>query len=254
MNYFNQNNNNISRNARRRNRRRGNMNSVQPSRFTGLSPELTLTFRYVQLFTFTNLTTVAQNQVMRLNSVFDPDVSGAGTQPYLFDQMVDKYNRYRVLSTTWKVTFSSPSLSTHVLVVPTNADMTTAVVDAPTYTGATMLPYAHSTIVSGSGGISYSIDAAMSLHTLNGVSMAEYKSDDRFASTVSTSPIELMRLNVCTYNSNTATSTIFCEVQMEFRTLLFDPIVVAASLSHNKVKMLSRIKVMKEEEVERLLV
>lgn len=47
----------------------------------------------------------AAHHVFRLNSIFDPDVTGVGHQPAYHDQWSALYNKYRVLSATWKIVF-----------------------------------------------------------------------------------------------------------------------------------------------------
>lgn len=53
--------------------------------------------------------------VFRANSLFDPDVSGVGTQPYYFDEYLGSdriYQRYRVTACSIKVTVQPNSTST----------------------------------------------------------------------------------------------------------------------------------------------
>jgi hypothetical protein len=208
-----------------------------------------MTFKYTQLFTLTNLTTVASNQVMRLNSLFDPDVTGAGTQPYLFDQMVDKYNRYRVTHTRWKVKFSSSTLSIYYCIVPSNGSLPAAVVDAATFTAATMIPFSVSGLISGPSARGAVVKGSKQLHVLNGCSKVEYMTDDRYQAVVTADPTEVLRLNVCTYNSNGATAFVYCEIEMEFTSILFDPIIAPPSFSAPKSELIRRVKQMSESEV-----
>jgi len=121
--------------------------SYQAKKYTGLDPKMFITFKYFQTFTFTNAAGVAQEQNFRMNSLFDPDVTGAGHQPYLYDFMIDKYNRYLVLKTRWVVTFSPGALSMHVAVVPTNGTIPVAVTNQATYEAAAELPFSKANIM-----------------------------------------------------------------------------------------------------------
>jgi hypothetical protein len=223
--------------------------SIQKVRFTGLDPQMYITFKYYQTFTFTNATTVAQNQEFRLNSLYDPDVTGGGHQPYLYDFMVDKYNRYLVLKTKWKVTFTPGAYSMHVSVIPSNGALPVAVTNQATFEAAAEIPFAKNNIISGPGGTpAIHINGSINLNVLNGVTPEVYRSDDRFSSVISTSPTEVLRLNVLTYNSNASSNAVLCSVQMEFESMLFDPIVVAQS-SLERSRIISNVRRIPEKDL-----
>lgn len=46
--------------------------------------------------------------VFRLNSLYDPDLTGTGHQPYGFDQYAALFNRYKVDKVTVDVIFTTP--------------------------------------------------------------------------------------------------------------------------------------------------
>jgi len=67
---------------------------------------------HVRLRYATSISVVTNNNVntagtfsFRLNSLFDPDYSGTGHQPYQFDQLSGIYNNYIVSRCDFKVTF-----------------------------------------------------------------------------------------------------------------------------------------------------
>ncbi len=47
----------------------------------------------------------------RLNSLYDPDVTGTGSQPYQYDQLTAIYTKYIVRSAFVDITFSNPSVA-----------------------------------------------------------------------------------------------------------------------------------------------
>lgn len=59
----------------------------------------------------TTLGTGFVTYVLRANSLFDPDFSGAGHQPLRFDQLAAMFNQYRVRRSTLKVAFSVGDLA-----------------------------------------------------------------------------------------------------------------------------------------------
>lgn len=48
--------------------------------------------------------------VFRLNSLFDPDKTATGHQPYGFDQLAAVYNRYKVVGATLELTINDPTV------------------------------------------------------------------------------------------------------------------------------------------------
>jgi len=64
------------------------------------------TVRYFDNITLTSSTGAVAKQVLRANSIFDPDFTGTGHQPLYHDQLQAIYNRYYVKSSTIKVTYS----------------------------------------------------------------------------------------------------------------------------------------------------
>lgn len=77
---------------------------------------------YTDLFEFNGggIFTIVSN-VFRGNSIFDPDLTGTGTQPLGRDQWHNFYNRYRVISSTIEVSASNASgISCTIYTFPNN--------------------------------------------------------------------------------------------------------------------------------------
>jgi hypothetical protein len=47
----------------------------------------------------------------RLNSLYDPDVTGTGAQPYMYDQLIAIYTKYIVRRCYVDITFANPSVA-----------------------------------------------------------------------------------------------------------------------------------------------
>jgi hypothetical protein len=97
----------------------------------GLPPRVRVKLAYYQQEAVA--TSVTSTQVWRGNSVFDPDFTGTGGQPYNFDDWAIFYNRYRVLGcriiTTITNTTSGNFHGSYV-VYPSNSSTVAAVADA----------------------------------------------------------------------------------------------------------------------------
>lgn len=69
----------------------------------GVKPYTYATLVYPFAFTSSSMTGGDWYWQFRLNSLFDPDFTGGGSQPTTFDQWMTLYDRYRVLATTAEV-------------------------------------------------------------------------------------------------------------------------------------------------------
>jgi hypothetical protein len=68
--------------------------------------------KYVDQFTLNATTASTDNMVFRANSLYDPNYTGAGHQPYGYDQWATLYSSWVVLRATCSFTCTPPNLST----------------------------------------------------------------------------------------------------------------------------------------------
>jgi len=72
-------------------------------------------------------------KVFRLNSLFDPDLSGTGAQPECFDQLTAVYNKYLVHACEYDCTFTNlNSTAVNVVAVPSDLALTGSTFDSIT--------------------------------------------------------------------------------------------------------------------------
>lgn len=62
----------------------------------GIPQKQSMVSRYSEVYTYSHATGVSANQYFCGNGMYDPDVSGTGHQPMLFDQYMALYQYYRV--------------------------------------------------------------------------------------------------------------------------------------------------------------
>jgi len=79
-----------------------------PRGLSGFAREQIRTLSYSDSFTMSNTAGILSEYQFRANSLFDPNLSGTGHQPFGFDQIAQFYNHYDVLSSYIKVTVVSP--------------------------------------------------------------------------------------------------------------------------------------------------
>lgn len=144
---------------------------------------------YSDLITTTSTTGAVQAQQFRVNSLFDPDLTNVGHQPYVFDQLSAIYSDYVVYGCKIDMRISCTG-ATKVVARPT--------VSSTVPTNITLeqeRPFSKSVIFTGSGPtkrISMYVDVAKQW----GVSKKQVATDDLFAGTVSTNPTNITYLNV----------------------------------------------------------
>jgi hypothetical protein len=205
----------------------GGYTNIERTAITFLDPRKFITLKYVENYQITLLTTVGDQQRMRLNSVFDPNDTGGGHQPYGFDQLAALYNRYRVWKAKWRVTFSPSSASYPALVIPTNGAIT-AITTAATWQAAAEKPYAKSWI-QGASGKSQRLSGSIYINKLTGISSQEYRADDRTGALTSADPGEIVYLYLGIVNPNANTIIVNFIIEMEFDTEFYDPIMLTQS-------------------------
>lgn len=183
--------------------------SIQP-----IAPRYIAKHKYADTF---QLTTAGGGLYrFNLNSMFDPNRTGVGHQPYGRDQLATLYNRYRVFKVSYALSFYNSSTSCKVAVCPANIEMgaatTSEFMENPQSKWAIQLP----------GGSQKVIKGTIDLAKLTGRSKAQYLADDRYQSEVGTSPAELLILNILGGTIIDAGTTIDCCINMTFHCEWFD--------------------------------
>ncbi len=131
-------------------------------------------------------------KIYRLNSVFDPDYSGAGAQPLGFDQWAAFYTRYRVLAAHYKCEFAAPtSLAECSVGLIPNLVNTIDNVDSYVYAE----PYAQSTIFSTNGGWKPTLDGEITMEKMFGLTRSEM-SEENYTALTSANPVNMAYLHV----------------------------------------------------------
>lgn len=82
----------------------------------GYPDKLVTKLRYVDNLSLSGAGSTVGSNVFRMNSCFDPDLSGVGHQPMYFDQLCGPvgtapYSRYRVISSVMTVTYTAGAVS-----------------------------------------------------------------------------------------------------------------------------------------------
>ena len=151
-----------------------------------------------------------------LNSVYDPDRSSTGHQPYGYDQLSALYNRYRVINCSWRINVASDSV-VRAVAMATN--------DFTSFAGVSDMverPRARY-IVQQPGAPSQVLTGTVSIPSLVGRSKAQYMADDRYQAETNANPQELALLWVAAQNmSDASINGITCTIILEYTVEYFD--------------------------------
>jgi len=126
----------------------------------------------------------------RLNSCYDPDLTGTGNQPYQYDQMTAIYTKYWVKACYVDITFCDPSADGLWMGWCVRTDTTTNdspsgklledLISRPTFT---CVP------VSNTGSQTYNLRMNVPLHLVFGVSAASYAVRDLYGAAYNANPL-----------------------------------------------------------------
>lgn len=233
---FNQLKHNMRRQNRKNRQSRKNYKLSPNNKFSNfenprigfLDPHKYVVLSYSQAISPSIASSAGAQQTMNLNSIFDPDRTGGGHQPYGHDELAVMYNRYRVLKTHYKVTFGTSTGNYHCVVGPVNG-VQTNVSDLTTFQTMTETPRAVTVLQGGGGAPSKVITRSITLNNLTGVTQTEYLADDRFEATMGASPGEVLTLSIGFYNPTLATIVAYCYIELQFFVDLHDPIPLSGS-------------------------
>lgn len=163
-----------------------------------------------------------------LNSIYDPNLTGVGHQPYGYDQLADLYNRYRVYRVDYAISAYNSDGSVNYSVIaalPANEAISGAlgvaeIMENPRARYITQAPNAALKTLKGT----------VHLPSLVGRSKSQYMSDDRYQAQWGASPAEQAVLNIMagTMTGSTgngggaATNTMNLSISLVYHVECFD--------------------------------
>jgi hypothetical protein len=163
--------------------------------------------------------------LFNLNSLFDPDRTGAGHQPLGFDQLSVMYGRYRVIKTSWRITPMTDIIGTNTGIV---AYVSNSIVSAGSIASAIEAGY--SKLQFSNGYTKFSpLKASTVLYALTGQDLESYRANDRYDAFTTASPSELLILHVGVESTRGTPSEIEYYLEMEFDCEFYDPAVIPPS-------------------------
>lgn len=162
-----------------------------------------------------------------LNSLYDPDATGTGHQPYGFDQLATMYGRYRVYAVKWHARVQAFNAANYYLVaLPCNGPLG-AIASFDDVREKPRSRY----VVQMQNNNPVALRGRISLPSLVGKTKAQYMADDRFQAQVNSSPAESLLLNLFAYNTGALVSAPNVNITLEltYYVEFFDPEIMAQS-------------------------
>jgi len=173
------------------------------------------TMKYSEIFTLNALN--GYQYQYNLNSIFDPNRTGTGHQPYGHDTLQTLYNRYRVIGCKWVLNFYNSANMVQVATQPANEVLSptggfSELAENPRTRWKLQVP----------GGSATPIKGSISLPSLVGRSKGQYMADDRYQAQFGSSPTELAILNVIGAAINGSGVDINCTITLTYKVECFD--------------------------------
>lgn len=192
-------------------------------RAIGLPKQMFAKLRWTTNYSANVAASSSANRDFRLNSLYDPDYTSTGEQPYYFDQYSAMFARYRVYGVKVNI-LSSCSANTTDLFHPTLI-LTSYCDVAPSWSTALDAESAKRSVrkILIPGQTSASISRYYDLRSIAGVSKLEYNSVEVFQALTTTNPSRPIFLSVTLANqSGTVSITWAFNLQLTFYCKFFD--------------------------------
>lgn len=196
-----------------------------------ISPRVQTRLKYNETISITSTMGAMVDYQFRLNSIYDPDLTGGGHQPLGRDQLAGLYNRYRVDKVIATVIFHKNSESAcvgHALCANNTAtgwsNPWTAVTEqSNTVWGVDSASTAGSRTRT-------KLTKVFHLNQIAGVSKQKYKMDDTYQADVSNNPSEIINLHIINVDIMAATtSSTIMEVNLIYFVEFYDPFAITQS-------------------------
>lgn len=190
-------------------------------------PSQLVKFTYGQTVVLTSGTggIYGSEQVYRLNSLYDPDLTGLGHQPYGHDEMANLYRNYKVVGVGIDIKFSSPTdngIVCAAAILNPNDTFSTTGKATDTLAEKTMCS---TKILNNTGSQKVEMKQYLPMHTIVGVTKEQFKNSigAPYAALFGASPVDQARLavNVCSIGSASGAG-VSCRIKLTYYTQVYE--------------------------------
>lgn len=189
-------------------------------------PRMFARMRYTQTFIGTVGTAgiYGTEQVMRLNSLFDPDFTGAGHQPYGYDQVTQLYRKYLVQAVKIELIISDPSEDGLVFGAQIQPSSATYTIQSKTVDEIKEQPMSITRTINNSGKQVQRVVQYLPMSKLEGLSRVQWAaSQDQYGAGVGTNPTLQPYLRFAVGNlRGTGSGNLIVRVNLTYYTMFWD--------------------------------
>lgn len=198
------------------------VNAINPANYP-IGRSVMTRLKYNDRYTI-GVSSLVQSRSWNINSIFDPDQTGTGHQPYGHDLLATAFNRYRVYKV--EVEFTVHSAATSLIPVEVVFVVNNSTTITSTLNLAGELPYAKTFAVTPDNPAKFK--KTYTLSAVTGVAKSEYDTDDRFQAVFGTNPSEKILLHMV-YSTPSGTPNIYVNATINYVTKCFDPLDMSQS-------------------------
>lgn len=222
-------------NTARRFYKKSDTGNIQKGLLSIFPPRLRTVLPYSDQFNLTGATLSAvygTERAFRLNSMFDPDFTSTGHQPFGYDQITPFYARYLVDKVEVDITFSDPQGDgLYVGVFAKNFN------DPATLTGASISqamerPTVFQAPLNNTGSQTVKFRRIFKIHELMGLTKQQYESAwSQTSALVSANPSVVPYLSMAVADANASSPALVCKatIELKMHCVFFDRLMPAQS-------------------------
>jgi len=193
---------------------------------SGFPDQLKIKLKYSELLVLTSLVGAVTSNAFRMNSIFDPNQTGTGHQPYAFDQWAAMYSKYCVLGSKLTATFTQSGNTGGPWDVGVIGDGDASIASLPSTNRETA--DSDTKVLAVSTGSNNVIKCSTTYSPWKRLGLA-YTDDTVQGATTSNPTQPWYGVVWCADMVGPASSNVFCKVDMEFTVLFTRPINNAGS-------------------------
>ncbi len=190
------------------------------------------TFRRLRYASFNQLSGASgavDTHVLRVNDLFDTDVTSTGHQPMGFDQMMVFYEHFHVMKAKVRCTFRNGATNTPRVSLRVDADSTPLTnPDQIVEVGGCVVDTLSSSAVY--GGVKL-LELDVDIVKFAGLSLANFLASDKYVGSVASSPTEGTYVHVQAWDQGAGNVSVIFDFEIEYEACFTEPRPLTPSLA-----------------------